>query len=158
MGLFLFLVVDCKYWHAYSKPHTHYSFRCRLHSSGILVVQVSNKKKLRHFMHKSATGGKEKIMIIKTMIITSNIFRKIKFLQFETKKVFHVRYDRRKQRSLFSDGLHLLFHWKVVSKKCRRKCLEKAHITRLLGIQLTVLDQKADGKWTYGRPFFMLQC
>lgn len=38
-------------------------------------------------MHKSATGGKEKIMIIKTMIITSNIFRKIKFLQFETKKV-----------------------------------------------------------------------
>ena len=39
-------------------------------------------------MHKSATGGKEKIMIIKTMIITSNIFRKIKFLQFETKKVF----------------------------------------------------------------------
>ena len=103
-------------------------------------------------MHKSATGGKEKIMIIKTMIITSNIFRKIKFLQFETKKrFFYVRYSSRKQSSLFH-------FFKVVTKKFRHKCLEKAHITRLLGIQLTVLDQKADGKWTYGRPFFMLQC
>ena len=52
-------------------------------------------------MHKSATGGKEKIMIIKTMIITSNIFRKIKFLQFETKKVFLFKIQQEKTKQPF---------------------------------------------------------
>ena len=53
-------------------------------------------------MHKSATGGKEKIMIIKTMIITSNIFRKIKFLQFETKKeVFLCKIQQQKTKQPF---------------------------------------------------------